>query len=179
MIIIILILCHDDHDNLILVACILQESLEGQRCMEVLPGPALMVLLSHVPLKQRIATCTLVCKRWHAEATQSSTTITHTLTTQQQVDSLEGFLHKHGQDTTSLDLATTATWPPASRQPARLSALALPCPKRQHLRLKHFLLNVAANASHTAIMMMKEQPGGQLQETAHNLTWPGAARVCD
>ena len=91
-----------------------------------LNGPALQLMLKHVPQRHRLghgSCCALVCSSW-AEAAAAAT---DSLVLEQcaDTDSLQLWLHRHGSDLTQLHVSAASGM-----------LTQLPCPKLTHLLLQ-------------------------------------------
>jgi len=96
-----------------------------------LPEDIWKLVLQQVPLKQRLSSCALVCKKFKAAGVAATDSIEATLINQPAVDNFATYLQQHGRNLTSLILSGDCTdgidWPQLEQ---------LPC---QHLQELHLI----------------------------------------
>jgi len=95
-----------------------------------LPEDIWKIVLQHVPLKQRLSSCALVCQKFKAAAVAATDSIEATLFEQPAVDKFATYLQQHGSHLTSLvltgDCRVSSIWPELEQ---------LPCQHLQELHL--------------------------------------------
>jgi hypothetical protein len=97
----------------------------------------LVLVLQHVPLSERMQSCALTCRSWHAAANQATTSITRSAEPEQQLQlayrvawSLPGWLFSHG-NSLHIDVGFSREWQVHMRLPLQ----QLPQLKHLHLSL--------------------------------------------
>lgn len=72
-----------------------------------LPDAVLAQILQHIPLWQRLSTCTLVCKAWQAAVTSTTGDVDYKLCCVRERQHLQAWLQQCGEQVVSMELTAT------------------------------------------------------------------------
>lgn len=118
------------------------QTYEHQHQLPALPEAVLTAILQHVPLRDRLSACTLVCKSWAVAAASTTADMSKTIRGSGMCKQMQDWLEVWGEQVSSIDLHYC---PEDNEEPNPFqSRLLLPCSKLTRLtRLALITLPIA------------------------------------